>query len=65
MEDFIARMRTERDALKIKIDKALEFMCTDMFKGLTSNEKSMLHSQVHAMQAYYEILNMRIRYYTN
>lgn len=65
MQDFVARMRTESDALKIKIDKALEFMCTDIFKGLTTDEKSMLHSQVHAMQAYYEILSMRIRFYAN
>lgn len=63
MQDFIARMRTEREALKIKIDKALEFMCTDTFNGLSSVEKGMLQSQVHAMQAYYEILNLRIRFY--
>lgn len=63
MQDFLARMRTERDALKLKIDKALDFMCTDTFKSLSSTEKSMLHSQVHAMQAYYEILNLRILYY--
>lgn len=63
MNCFVGRMRTERDELQIKINKALEFMCTDTYKRLSTDEKSMLHSQVYAMQAYYEILNMRIRFY--
>lgn len=57
----ISKMRKDRDDLEIKIDKALEFIGTDTFRNLSSDEKSMIHSQIHAMQIYYEILNMRIR----
>lgn len=59
----IQKMRADRDELEIKINKALAFMNTDTFKSLTTIEKSMLHSQVHVMQAYYEILNTRIIFY--
>lgn len=65
MNPIVARLRTERDALEIRINRELEFMRTNTFKRMCPDEKSMLHSQVHAMQAYYEILNMRLRIYAN
>lgn len=65
MDSFVERMITESDELKIKIDKAVQFMCTDTFETLTSDEKYMLQAQVRAMRKYYEILNNRISYYTN
>lgn len=68
MEDFVKRMIIERDELKEKIDKAVDFYHkADSGDNiiLSRFEMECLDQQIDYMKAYFRVLNTRIGFYTN
>lgn len=54
------RVIVERDELKIKLDKLITFINSDLFKKLKKYDQHLLCDQNICMAKYLEILNARI-----
>lgn len=60
MEDYKERLIKEKDELKEKFIKLVEFINSDKFYELSPNNKQVLKNQKIAMELYLSILNMRV-----
>lgn len=65
MEDFVKRIKEEREELRIRLNKLSTFMFSDKWDSLTLNEKLWLEEQRSAMFAYFNVLTKRLDYYTS
>ena len=54
------RVINERNELKEKADRLSQFWGTEIYNGLSVNEKNLLHMQLRVMDQYIAILEMRI-----
>ena len=60
MEDYKERLIKERDELKEKFIKLVEFINSEKFYELSSNNKQVLRNQKIIMELYLSTLNMRV-----
>ena len=60
MEDYKERLIIEQKELKEKLIKLMEFINSEEFYGLSSNNKQLLKNQKIAMELYLSTLNMRL-----
>ena len=60
MEDYKERLIKERDELKDKFIKLVEFINSDKFYELSANNKQVLKNQKIIMELYLSVLNMRV-----
>jgi hypothetical protein len=60
MEQWQQRLKAEAEELEIKIEKLLDFLSTKQFNDLDGVNKTLLHVQFRAMQAYYEAVEGRM-----
>lgn len=60
MEDYKERLIKERDELKEKFIKLVEFINSDKFYKLSYNNKQVLKNQKIVMELYLSVLNMRV-----
>lgn len=60
MEDYKERLTKERDELKEKFIKLVEFINSEKFYKLSSNNKQVLRNQKIVMELYLSVLNMRV-----
>lgn len=60
MEDYKERLIKERDELKEKFIKLVEFINSDKFYELSPNNKQVLRNQKIVMELYLSVLNMRV-----
>lgn len=60
MEDYKERLIKERDELKEKFIRLLEFINSDKFYELSPNNKQVLKNQKIVMELYLSVLNMRV-----
>ncbi len=60
MQEYQQRMVTEKADLDAKTDKLSDFIMTDKFSGLPSDEMDRLARQLVCMIKYSEILGERI-----
>ena len=58
--DFKMRLIDERNELDIKIKKLYEFLYTQVFYDLDSEQKTLLREQYKVMRQYLNILNCRL-----
>lgn len=58
--DFKMRLIDERNELDIKIKKLHEFLYTQVFYDLDSEQKTLLREQYKVMRQYLNILNCRL-----
>lgn len=58
--DFKMRLIDERNELDIKIKKLHEFLDTQVFYDLDSEQKTLLREQYKIMRQYVNILNCRL-----
>jgi hypothetical protein len=59
-ETHLQRMVIESEELNSKMSGLMNFTATDVYKNLTSKEKSLLLDQYEYMSNYLDILNIRI-----
>lgn len=59
-ETYVDRMMIERDEVKERYLNGRKFMFSDKFNTLSDNDKTMLGSQLNAMERYLMILSERI-----
>lgn len=60
MEAYKERLIKEQEDLKEKLARLIEFINSDKFYGLSSNNRQLLRNQKIAMELYLEMLNMRL-----
>ena len=60
MDDYKERLIKERDELKDKFIKLVEFINSDKFYELSPNNKQVLKNQKIIMELYLSVLNMRV-----
>lgn len=60
MEDYKERLIKERDELKDKFIKLVEFINSEKFYELSPNNKQVLKNQKIVMELYLSVLNMRV-----
>lgn len=60
MEDYKERLIKERDELKEKFIKLVEFINSEKFYELSPNNKQVLKNQKIVMELYLSVLNMRV-----
>jgi len=60
MEDYKERLIKERDELKEKFIKLVEFINSEKFYELSANNKQVLKNQKIIMELYLSVLNMRV-----
>lgn len=60
MEDYKARLIKERDELKERFIKLVEFINSEKFYELSPNNKQVLKNQKIIMELYLSVLNMRV-----
>ena len=60
MEDWKERPIKEKDELKEKLMKLIDFINSEKFYELSANNKKILQNQKIAMEFYLSILNMRV-----
>lgn len=60
MEDYKERLIKERDELKEKFIKLIDFINSDKFYELSPNNKQVLKNQKIVMELYLSVLNMRV-----
>lgn len=60
MEANKERLIKEQEDLKEKLASLIEFINSDKFYGLSSNNRQLLRNQKIAMELYLEMLNMRL-----
>lgn len=65
MESFVDRMIAEHRELNERIFKLKEFIKSEKFDTLNSENQSLLYAQLHAMETYCIILTRRIKINTN
>ena len=58
--DFKMHLIDERNELDVKIKKLYEFLCTQVFYDLDSEQKTLLREQYKVMRQYLNILNCRL-----
>ena len=64
MENFLKRLRAEKDELIEKINKLNSFIGeNEEFSSMSSEPKNLLVIQLGAMQTYLSVLLARIEYY--
>lgn len=61
MSDFKTRLIKEQEELEQKVLKLSAFMQTVMFENLNYDDMKLLSIQLNIMNAYLEILEMRIK----
>jgi hypothetical protein len=60
MEDYKERLIKERDELKERFIKLVEFINSDKFYELSPNNKQVLKNQKIVMELYLSVLNIRV-----
>lgn len=60
MEPYQQRVVDEKNELDARYEKPLDFLCTDVFKGLPQQEKDRLVRQADIMLKYSLVLGERI-----
>lgn len=60
MEDYKEKLIKERDELKEKFIKLVEFINSEKFYELSPNNKQVLKNQKIIMELYLSVLNMRV-----
>ena len=60
MEKFVERMYEEKAGLDEKTIKLMDFVKSDSFEKLNKTRQQLLKAQLGAMEAYSEILLLRI-----
>lgn len=61
MSDFITRIETELNELNERLDKLDLFIGNNIYCGLPKHHKELLDTQFSIMNAYSEILAIRLR----
>lgn len=59
MEDFVKRLKTEKEELEEKLKKLKTFLMTREFFNLTALQQMLLIKQEEAMRDYLDILYIR------
>jgi regulator of replication initiation timing len=60
MQEHEKRMLEEATTLKLKTDKLLAFLDTEIFNALNQQEQKLLAVQLNAMMTYFGILVIRL-----
>lgn len=60
MQPHQQRVVDEKNELGVKLEKLLDFLQTELYKGLSEKERELLYFQSQVMEDYYETLEQRI-----